>query len=61
MNEYLTTEDLADMLRTSPSTVRFWHHNGTGPRSFKVGRRRLYERADVDTWITEARESGGAA
>jgi excisionase family DNA binding protein len=53
--EYLTTEELADKLRTSPETVRYWRHEQKGPRSFKVGRRVLYAREDVERFIAEAR------
>lgn len=51
MDEYLTTEELAQKMRTVPSTVRYWEHVGTAPRSVKVGRRRLYAKADVAAWI----------
>ena len=51
--DYLTTEELATWLRTSPETVRFWRHVGKGPRSFKIGRRVLYARADVLAYIAE--------
>ena len=53
--EYLTTEELATKLRTSPETVRYWRHEGKGPRSFKVGRRVLYAVVDVEAFIAEAR------
>lgn len=56
MTEYMTTTEVADLLRTGPETVRYWRHIGKGPASFKVGRRVLYARADVEAWITEARE-----
>jgi excisionase family DNA binding protein len=51
--DYLTTEELAEVCRTVPGTVRYWHHIGSGPRSVKVGRRRLYDRADVEAWLAE--------
>lgn len=38
-DDLLTTAEVALILRTSPSTVRYWRHLGTGPRSFKLGRR----------------------
>lgn len=53
MHEFLTTEEVAELLRTSPNTVRYWQQCGTGPKSFKVGRRRLYARADVDAFIED--------
>lgn len=57
--DYMTTEEVAALLRTSPETVRYWRHLGKGPTSFKLGRRVLYARVDVEAWITAAKE--GAA
>jgi excisionase family DNA binding protein len=61
--EFLTTREVAELLRTSPETIRYWAWQGTGPKSFKSGRRRLFAREDVDAYIAEARASvsGGAA
>jgi hypothetical protein len=39
--KFLTTEELAELLRTSPETCRYWRHVGKGPDSFRVGRRVL--------------------
>lgn len=47
---YLTTEEVAEILRTKPGTVRFWRTKGRGPVGAKIGRRWLYRRADVDAW-----------
>lgn len=58
---YLTTHEVADLLRTSPETVRYWRHLNKGPGSFKVGRRVLYERADVEAWITGHRQTQRSA
>ena len=58
---YMTTPEVAVLLRTSPETVRYWRHIGTGPSSFKVGRRVLYEAADVERWIQGHRDAGGTA
>lgn len=55
MTTYLTTEEVADLLRTSPESVRYWRHVGKGPRSFKVAKRVLYAREDVEAFIAEAR------
>lgn len=49
--EYLTTPEVAALCRTASETVRYWRHVGRGPRSFKVGRRVLYDAADVRTWL----------
>lgn len=55
MPQYLTTEEVATMLRTSPESVRYWRHVGKGPRSFRIGKRVLYAATDVEAFIAEAR------
>jgi excisionase family DNA binding protein len=60
MTKYLTTQEVAEALRTSPETVRYWRHNKTGPKSFKVGRRVLYAVEDVEAFVEEARVKSGA-
>jgi predicted DNA-binding transcriptional regulator AlpA len=56
---YLTTMEVAELCRTSPDTVRFWRYSGQGPRSFKVGRRVLYRRVDVEQWLDELHDREG--
>lgn len=51
---YMTTAEVAELVRTSPETVRYWRHIGKGPKSFKVGRRVLYAATDVQTWLEQA-------
>lgn len=53
--EHLTTEELAAILRTPVETIRYWRHVGKGPKSFKVGRRVLYERSEVERFLAEAK------
>lgn len=54
-NDILTLAEVAEMTRTSPATLRYWRSVGYGgPKSFKLGRRVLYRRADVEQWIGEA-------
>ena len=55
MSEYLVTKEVAELLRTSIETVRYWRYVGTGPKSFRVGRRVLYDRTDVVAWIEAQR------
>lgn len=57
---YLTTAEVAAMVRAPVETVRFWRHVGKGPASFKLGRRVLYDPADVEEWIAAARAGGTA-
>ncbi|MCW2763607.1 MAG: binding domain, excisionase family [Marmoricola sp.] len=56
MTEYLTTEDVAEWLRTPTETLRYWRHAGKGPKSFKLGRRVLYSRADVEAFVAAVRD-----
>jgi DNA-binding transcriptional MerR regulator len=56
MPDLLTTEEVAEILRAPAATLRYWRNAPTGlygPRSIKVGRRTLYERADVERWIAD--------
>lgn len=57
---FLTTADVADLLRTSPETVRYWRHVRKGPRSFRVGRRVLYAKGDVESWLAELQRAEAA-
>lgn len=52
-DRHLTVEELAERERTTPPTVYKWLHEGRGPRSLKIGRRRLFRLADVIAWEEE--------
>lgn len=53
MDRLLTLPEVAEMLRTSPDTLRYWRHVGAGPRSGKLGRRVIYREADVLAFLDE--------
>ncbi len=53
---HLTTEELAERERTSPATVRYWAHVGTGPAGFRAGKRVLYPMAAVIAWERQRME-----
>lgn len=55
MPEFLTGAEVAELLRTSPETIRYWRHRGEGPPSFKCGRRVLYAADELDCWIADMR------
>jgi predicted DNA-binding transcriptional regulator AlpA len=56
----LTTAEVAALTRAPESTLRYWRHLGFGPRSFRLGRRVVYMRSDVEAWIAERRDQDGA-
>ncbi|NDL58329.1 helix-turn-helix domain-containing protein [Phytoactinopolyspora mesophila] len=60
MSEFMTTSEVAELLRVPAETVRCWRHVGKGPRSFKIGGWRvLYAREDVEEFIVEERQASG--
>lgn len=54
----LTLEEVAEMLRKSPSQMRWLRHNGTGPKSARLGGRVMYRESDVLAWIETAFNAG---
>ena len=57
-----TTAEVAEELRTSEGTVRYWRHVGYGPPSVKIGRRVLYDAGELERWLAaQARKQGSAA
>ena len=53
--ELLEIDDVSAILRVSRSLLAKWRMHGRGPRFMKVGRRILYETAEVRRWL-EAQE-----
>jgi hypothetical protein len=53
----LTLAEAAAVLRTPVATLRYWRHLGVGPDGFRLGRRVVYRRADVDRWVTERQQA----
>ena len=49
--DLLTISEAAEVLRAPVATLRYWRHLGTGPHSFRLGRRVLYRRDDLDAWV----------
>ena len=58
--EFMTTTEVAELCRTSPESVRWWRHVGRGPKSFRVGRRVLYETEDVRSWLDQLKRGGAS-
>jgi excisionase family DNA binding protein len=56
VDELLTEQELAALLKVSVRTVRAWRIEGTGPPSLRIGRGVRYRRRDVDTWLEQQAE-----
>lgn len=53
----LTIDEVAAELRQQTSTLYGWRARKVGPKAFKVGRRLLYRRSQLDAWLDSC---GGA-
>jgi predicted DNA-binding transcriptional regulator AlpA len=54
-DELLTLEEVAQVLKTSENTVRWWRQTGTGPEFFKIGRRLYTTVSDLRRFIRSQR------
>ncbi len=57
----LTLDEAAAVLRTPVATLRYWRHLGIGPAGFRLGRRVMYRRDDLDEWVTAQRDAEAAS
>ncbi|MGX5653174.1 helix-turn-helix domain-containing protein [Geodermatophilus nigrescens] len=53
----LTLAEAADYLRAPVATLQYWRHLGSGPAGFRIGRRVMYHRQDIDRWIATQQEA----
>ena len=49
--DLLTISEAAELLRAPVATLRYWRHLGSGPHSFRLGRRVLYRSDDLRAWV----------
>lgn len=54
--EFMTLREVAEWIHIAPDTLRYWRTIDSGPASFKIGKRVLYRRSEVEEWFT-AQES----
>lgn len=57
----MTVEEVAEVLRKSPSALRYMIHKGTAPRSARIGGRRMFRESDVVAYIDDAFDTDLAA
>ena len=55
--ELLTLTETAAVLRIPVATLRYWRHLGVGPDGFRLGRRVVYRREDVDRWLAAQQQA----
>ncbi|MFI7598203.1 helix-turn-helix domain-containing protein [Actinoplanes sp. NPDC049681] len=54
--ELLTLEEVAEIFRVPPATVRKWRSNREGPLGFRVGKYVRFRRSQVDKFIADMEE-----
>jgi predicted DNA-binding transcriptional regulator AlpA len=54
MPEFLTLAELSEVIGAPVATLRHWRLSGYGPKSAKIGRRVLYRKTDVESWLAAA-------
>jgi len=57
--DLLTITEAAELVRAPVATLRYWRHLGTGPRSFRLGRRVVYSLDDLRAWINVQHNQSG--
>jgi excisionase family DNA binding protein len=59
MKVYLTIDEVSVMLRVSVPTLRWLRQEGRFAPAIRVGRRLLWDRAEVEAWMESNRETSG--
>ena len=49
----LNFNEASEYVHVSVDTLRYWRHKGTGPKSFRMGRRVFFRQSDLDAFIAE--------
>lgn len=53
VDEFLTTKEVAELLKLRPQSLRARRLDGTPPLFYKVGNRVRYSRRDVEAYLAE--------
>lgn len=59
VDDLLTLQVVAELLRVPEATLRYWRHRHVGPDSFKIGRHVRYLRREVQRWLRCQRGNRG--
>lgn len=49
--DFLTADDVAELIKVRKQTLAVWRIKGQGPTFIKAGRAVRYRRSDVDRWL----------
>ncbi len=55
LQEYLTREEAAELLRRTPAVLAGWAYRRSGPPFIRTGGRVLYRRGDLEVWLERHR------
>lgn len=55
---FLTVQEVAELLRVSPATVRAWIAKGEGPPAMRFGKQIRYRPERVMEWVEQQEEGG---
>lgn len=53
MSDLLNITEVSERTGVPVATLRYWRHTGTGPKSFRIGKRIAYRREDVEAWLAK--------
>lgn len=56
-SEYMYADEVEAAYPVTAATLRYWASVGTGPKSFKVGRRRVWRRSEVAKFFAALEEA----
>ena len=51
MGKLLKLNEAAEVMNVSENTLRYWVNQDTAPKSFKLGRRRMFREEDVEAFV----------
>jgi excisionase family DNA binding protein len=59
VDQLLTTEQAAEILNVPVATLRWWRHQRTGPKCFRLGQRKvMYKQSDLLAWLEKQYNAG---
>jgi predicted DNA-binding transcriptional regulator AlpA len=54
VDRILNTSEVSRITNVPIATLRWWRHQGMGPRSFRLGPRKvMYRESDVQAWLDQ--------